>query len=127
SVSAIIKAVAPITRGRICPPTDADASTAPEKFLEYPVRRIKGIVKAPVVTTLAIAEPLIDPRSPLEMTDTLAGPPDVCPAIARAASLNSCPIPVRLKNAPNKINKKIYVADTPIAVDRKSTRLNSSH
>src|SRR5699024_236193 len=116
--SAIINAVAPITGGKICPPTDAAASTAPEKLLEYPFRIIKCIYKDPVVTTFAIADPLIEPRKPLEMTATFAGPPEVCPEIAIAESLNNCPIPVRFKKAPNRTNRKIYVAETPMAVPK---------
>ena len=36
---------------------------------------MRGMVKVPVVTTLATAEPLMDPRKPEARTATLAGPP----------------------------------------------------
>ncbi len=80
--------------GIICPPVEAAASTAPANCGAYPTLRIRGIVKAPVVTVLAMELPLIDPKKPLLMTATLAGPPDDHPAMAIAISMNSCPSPV---------------------------------
>ena len=48
---------------------------------------MSGIVKAPVVTALAIALPLTVPNSPLEITATFPAPPRVPPATARAPSV----------------------------------------
>jgi hypothetical protein len=53
----------------------------------YPARIMSGIVKAPVVTALAMALPLTVPKSPLEMTATFPAPPRVPPAMANAASV----------------------------------------
>jgi hypothetical protein len=66
--------------GVICPPQDADASTAPAKRGENPTFFIIGIVITPVVTVLAIAEPEIIPNRPEDTTLTLAGPPEKRPA-----------------------------------------------
>jgi hypothetical protein len=44
SVSAIIKATAPMTGGIICPPIEAVASTAPENVGVNPDRVISGMV-----------------------------------------------------------------------------------
>src|SRR5699024_5058316 len=105
SVSAMMNAAAPITGGRIWPPTEAVDSTAPAKVLEYPTFVIIGIVKAPVDTTLAIADPLIEPMKPEAMAATLAGPPRVWPAMASARSLNRVDIPDLARKAPKRINK----------------------
>ena len=85
-VSAMMKATAPMTGGMICPPMEAVASTAPANSARNPVRFMRGMVKAPVVTTLAMAEPFTVPRRALEKMATFAGPPFVCPArhIARS-------------------------------------------
>ena len=48
---------------------------------------MSGIVKAPVVTALAIALPLTIPNSPLEITATFPAPPRLAPATARAPSV----------------------------------------
>jgi len=53
------------------------------------------------------------PISPLANTDTFAGPPLKLPAREVAISLKRADIPVEPKKAPNSINRKIYVADTP--------------
>ena len=65
------------------------------------------MVKAPVVTTLATAEPLMEPKKALDRTATLAGPPLEEPARARAKSLKNCPIPDLARTAPNRTNKKM--------------------
>src|SRR4026208_1327000 len=52
---------------------------------------MSGIVKAPVVTALAIALPLTMPKSPLEINATLPAPPRLAPATA--------PAPVRREGA----------------------------
>ncbi len=53
SISAIIKAPAPITGGIICPPVEATASPHQQIWL-YPELFIRGIVNEPVVATLAV-------------------------------------------------------------------------
>src|SRR3546814_18878519 len=57
------------------PHDDATASTAPAKRAEKPVRFMSGMVRTPVLATLATALPLIIPNRPLATTATLAGPP----------------------------------------------------
>src|SRR5665648_1304024 len=74
---------------------------------------INGMVKLPVVTTLATELPLIEPIKPLAITATLAGPPVVCPARAIAMSIKNLPIPVLFSTAPKRIKRKTKEADTP--------------
>src|SRR5699024_12636150 len=88
------------------------------KVLEYPTFFIIGIVKAPVDTTLAIADPLIEPMKPDAMAATLAGPPRVWPAMASARSLNRVDIPDLARKAAKRIKKIMYVDDTPIAIPK---------
>ncbi len=106
---AIINAAAPIIGGIIIPPVEAAASTAPAKRGDRPMLFIRGIVKVPVVATLATALPLSEPVRAEEITATCAGPPRRRPAIARARSLNSAVAPLTLKNEPNRIKTIIAV------------------
>ena len=64
-----------MTGGMIWPLTEDATSTAPAFSREKPTRRIIGIVKVPVVTTLAIDEPEIRPVIAEATTAALAGPP----------------------------------------------------
>ncbi len=73
--STIRKAAAPITGGMIWPLTEEATSTAPAFSLEKPTRFIMGMVKVPVVTTLAMDEPEMTPVSAEATTAALAGPP----------------------------------------------------
>ena len=70
------------------------------------------MVNEPVVTTFAIADPLILPSKPAAITATFAGPPFVCPAKPMAISLKNFPIPHLFIISPNTMNKKIYVEET---------------
>ena len=54
----------------IIPPVDAVASTAPAKRDVKPIFFINGMVKVPVVATLATALPLNEPVNADEMTAT---------------------------------------------------------
>ena len=92
--------------GVICPPQEADASTAPAKRPEKPDFFINGIVKAPVVTVLAMGEPEIMPKKPEETTETFADPPDARPAIMVARSMNSCPSPLIWARMPKRTKWK---------------------
>ena len=69
------KAVAPITGGASTAPVEAQASTAPAVAGFMPVRFIAGMVIVPVVSTLEMTLPLIEPSSPDEKIATLAAPP----------------------------------------------------
>ena len=66
---------------------------------------IMGMVKVPVDTTLAMALPEMEPKSPLAMTATLPGPPILCPTAARGKSTKNFWAPHFSKNAPKITNK----------------------
>jgi hypothetical protein len=91
--------------GRNMPPMDAAGSIAPATWGRKPARFIKGMVKAPVETVLAMALPETDPNKAEAITATLAGPPVVCPAAASGRSMKKRPAPDLCKNAPKKMNK----------------------
>ena len=95
------------------PPVEAVASTAPAKRDDSPMLFISGMVKVPVVATLATALPLNEPVSADEITAT-GRPPRRRPAAASARSLNSAVAPLTLRKAPNRINTTMAVE----AVDR---------
>ena len=80
--SIMMKAAAPITGGVSWPLVEEATSTAPAFSAGKPVRFISGMVKAPVVTTLAREEPEIRPVMAEETTDALAGPPRIWPTSA---------------------------------------------
>ena len=88
--------------GMIWPPVDAIASTPAAKCGWKPVRFISGIEIGPSTMTLATALPEIVPNRLDDTTDTLPGPPAVCPVRLRAKSMNSCPVPVRSMKLPNR-------------------------
>ena len=90
----MMKAAAPMMGGVICPPHEAEASTAPANRGEKPTFFMSGMVMTPVVTVLAMADPEIMPNKPEETTLTLAGPPEKRPAAMVAKLTNSCPNPV---------------------------------
>ncbi len=71
----MMKAAAPMIGGIIWPLVDAATSMAPALIAGSPVRIITGMVKVPVVTTLAIDEPDIMPVIPEARIAALAGPP----------------------------------------------------
>ena len=75
---------------------------------------MSGMVKAPVVTALAMALPLMVPKSPLEITATLPAPPRVCPATASAPSVKKRSRPPCDMTPPKSTNRKMYVADTRV-------------
>ena len=58
------------------------------------------MVKAPVVTTLATAEPETVPMNPLATAEALAGPPILCPVSDTARSMKKRPAPDRISTAP---------------------------
>ena len=59
--STIRKAAAPMIGGMSWPLVEAATSTAPAFSAGKPTRFINGMVKVPVVTTLAMEEPEISP------------------------------------------------------------------
>ena len=73
-----------MTGGMICPFTEDATSTAPAFSLLKPTRFIIGMVKVPVVTTLAMDEPEISPVMPDATTAALAGPPRRWPISEKA-------------------------------------------
>ena len=64
----MMKAAMPITGGMIGPPLEAAASIPPACSGVYPVLFMAGIVKDPVILTLAAACPVIEPTRPLVTT-----------------------------------------------------------
>src|SRR3546814_19643934 len=85
--STIRKAAAPITGGMIWPFTEEATSTAPAFSAFRPTRFIIGIVKVPVVTTLAIEEPEMRPVEAKAATAALDGPPGRCASSSTAPRL----------------------------------------
>ena len=73
-----------MTGGMICPLTEEATSTAPAFSAENPTFFISGIVKVPVVTTLAMDEPEISPVMADDTTAALAGPPRIWPIRLKA-------------------------------------------
>ena len=69
------------------PLVDDATSTAPAFSAENPTLRIKGMVKVPVVTTLAMAEPETSPVMADDTTAALAGPPFIWPISAKATRM----------------------------------------
>ena len=68
-----------MTGGMICPLTEEATSTAPAFSDEKPTFFISGMVKVPVVTTLAIEEPEMRPVMAEDTTAAFAGPPFMWP------------------------------------------------
>ena len=66
---------APMMGGMNIPPMEAAGSMPPAMCGLNPAFFIIGMVKAPVETVLAMALPEIEPKSPLAITETFAGPP----------------------------------------------------
>src|SRR5690606_13291704 len=111
--SASRNAAAPMTGGVIWPMDDADASMPPAASGLIPMRFMRGMVKVPVVVTLATELPDMVPMTVLDNTAALAGPPRVLPATAMARSRKNLPAPVRSKIAPYKMNSSTNLAETP--------------
>src|SRR3546814_8527006 len=109
------------------PPVEAMASSPPASWGRKPVRFRRGIVKEPVVTTLATDEPEIEPNRAEVITAILAGPPRQRPATAVPRFMKKPPAPERSRKAPKIMKGKTKVAKVAVTTDRKSTRLNSSH
>ncbi len=68
----------------IWPLTELATSTAPAFSDEKPTFFISGMVKVPVVTTLAMDEPEIRPVMAEDTTAALAGPPFMWPIRLKA-------------------------------------------
>ena len=66
------------------PLVEAATSTAPALVAGKPTRFINGMVKVPVVTTLAMDDPEMIPDIPDATTAALAGPPRMCPSSENA-------------------------------------------
>ncbi|MNP82813.1 hypothetical protein D3C76_1815760 [compost metagenome] len=61
---------------------------------------------------MAMPEPVMVPISADDTTATFAGPPSLWPNRPMAKSVNSLIMPAFSRKAPNRMNRKIYVADT---------------
>ena len=71
----MMKPPAPMIGGMNMPPMEAAGSMAPATCGLKPAFFISGMVKAPVETVLAMADPETEPKKPEAITATLAGPP----------------------------------------------------
>src|SRR3546814_10134552 len=105
-----MKTPAPIPGGMNWPPVEAMASMAPASWGRKPVRFMSGIVKEPVVTTLATDEPEIEPNKAEVITAILAGPPRQRPAAAVPRFMKKPPAPDRTRKAPKIMKGKKKVA-----------------
>src|SRR3546814_12195564 len=105
-----MKTPAPITGGMNWPPVEAMALMAPASWGRKPVRFMSGIVKEPVVTTLATDEPEIEPNKAEVITAILAGPPRQRPATAVPRFMKKPPAPDRSRKAPKIMKGKTKVA-----------------
>ena len=70
----------------------------------------------PDATTLATPEPDTVPISADEATQTLPGPPCLLPNSAIEMSLKKSITPARSMKAPNRMNRKMKVAETAVGV-----------
>ena len=102
--------------GVIWPPVEATASTAAASAGGYPSRFISGIVRVPVVATLATALPLTVPKAAEAMVAILAAPPTERPDTRSAMSINAWPPPVCKRTAPNNTKAAIMVAARPVSI-----------
>ncbi len=91
--------------GMNMPPMEAAGSMAPATWGLKPAFFIRGMVKAPVETVLAMAEPETEPKKPEAITATLAGPPTLRPARAMGRSRKKREQPEALRKEPKKMNR----------------------
>ena len=98
--------------GMSWPLVDAATSIAPALTAGMPIRRMTGIVKVPVVTTLAIDEPETMPVMPDARIAALAGPPVKRPTMAKESARKYCPAPALSSNAPNSTNRNTKLTET---------------
>ena len=66
---------------------------------------MSGMVKVPVVTTLATDDPETRPVKPLATTADFAGPPLYLPKPAKARSIKNLPAPALSSIAPSRTNR----------------------
>ena len=111
--SMIMKATAPITGGITCPLIDDEDSMAAAFSAGNPVRIMRGIVKVPVVTTLARADPEIIPKKADATTLAFAGPPFRWPSSANDDRMNHIPAPAFSSKAPNMTKRKTKLVAIP--------------
>jgi hypothetical protein len=102
----MMKPPAPMMGGMNMPPMEAAGSIPPAMWGRKPAFFIMGMVKAPVETVLAMAEPEMEPKRPLAITETLAGPPILWPTAARGKSMKNFWAPLFSRKAP-KSTKRI--------------------
>ena len=114
--SAMMKAAAPMIGGMSWPLVEAATSMAPAFTAGMPMRRMTGMVKVPVVTTLAIDEPEIIPVMPDARIAALAGPPLKRPTIAKERARKYCPAPALSSSAPKSTKRKTKLTETLIGM-----------
>ena len=112
--SAMMKIAAPIKGGMVMPMVDAVASNAAETWGGKPARFIKGMVKVPVLTTLAEAAPEIMPNRALATIATFAGPPIIHPKNVKGRLINRLRPPDCSNAVPRTTNRKTKLAKTRV-------------
>ena len=109
------------------PPVDAAASMPPASSREKPSRFIIGMVSAPVVTVLAMADPDTEPSAAEASTAAFAGPPRDRPAAANANWMKNRPPPVVSRRAPKSTKTKTVLLATPIGSPKRPAPVNTSN
>ena len=114
--SAMMKAAAPMIGGMSWPLVEAATSMAPAFVAGMPIRRITGMVKVPVVTTLAMDEPEIIPVMPDARIAALAGPPLKRPTMAKESARKYWPAPALSSSAPKSTKRNTKLTETLIGM-----------
>src|SRR3546814_20818383 len=81
---------------------------------------MRGIVKEPVVTTLATDEPEIEPNRAEVITAILAGPPRQRPATAVPRFMKKPPAPDRARKAPKLMKGQTKVATVAVTTTNRA-------
>ena len=119
-----------MTGGVICPPVEAAASIPPANLGEKPRDFISGMVKVPVPTTLAAADPENVPNIADDTTAACAGPPRSRRVATSAIFSSASAAPVAWITTPNRMKITTFwiMIDSanPIAPDVSSQKFIAS-
>jgi len=83
---------------------------------------MRGMVSVPMVAVLATPLPEMVPMKALATTETLAGPPLVCPTRDMASFMRYSPAPVLSKMAPKSTKANTKVEDTHSGIPKMPLR-----
>jgi len=101
-----------MTGGMICPPVEAEASTAPAKAGLKPDFLITGMVIVPVETTFDMAAPDSVPNKAELATAAWAAPPVNPPVSLLAIFIRSSPAPEAISTEPKTMNIRTFPETT---------------